>query len=98
MPRHYRIEFLGASDPAVVHRVRNFGEDLVRLGREGRELECALDCVDRARDTIPFTVKSAAKARRVVAQVRTLLVEHGFGDATILKAAGAANSEGLTTE
>lgn len=85
MPRRFRIVFDHAGLPASIHRVRNFGEALFLMARNRKTIICSLDEIDRATNTIFLTVRSANKARRVVAEVEKLLSTHGFeGHAKIL--------------
>jgi hypothetical protein len=68
---------VGRGDPELVHRVRNFGEDLYREYRDTRKARISLDEIDAAINRISFEVVSPL--RKTAAQfAKTLLKKHGF--------------------
>jgi hypothetical protein len=69
---------------ALVHRVRNFGEDLYRVCREDGWAEISLDEVDRATNQLIVKVGSARRERRITAMIEALLAKHFFTGQTRL--------------
>jgi hypothetical protein len=79
VPRKIVIDFDTQPDRhALVHRVRNFGEDLYRACREDGWLEISLDEVDRATNRLIVKVRSARRERRIAAMIEALLAKHSF--------------------
>ena len=59
-----------------VHQIRNFGEDLYRLFRDGGWASISLGDVDRATDRLSVKVQSKRQVRRVMAQIEKVLDQH----------------------
>lgn len=79
MPRKIIIDFdTQPGRRALVHRVRNFGEDLYRACREDGWAEISLDEVDRATNQLIVKVASARRERRIAAMIEALLASHLF--------------------
>jgi hypothetical protein len=79
MPRWIVIDFDQERDPrSLMHRVRNFGEDLYRACRDDGWAEISLDEVDRATDQLTVRVLSAKRERRIAAMIERLLAAHRF--------------------
>jgi hypothetical protein len=77
-----KIEISNPPTPDVVHRFRNFGEDVWTQLRE--TCDVSLDEIDRATNT--FTVRSVRKreVRTVTRLLQAAIKEHGFeGTGTI---------------
>jgi len=83
------ISFAGdAADTKLVHRVRNFGEDLHRAFETRDDAAISLDEVDVATNELRVTVKSVSKVRRVAQFLEQVLGDHGFEGAAQIRAAG----------
>jgi len=79
MPRRIIIDSDAEPDErALIHRVRNFGEDLFRACREDGWAEISLDEVDRATNQLIVKVGSARRERRIAAMIEALLARHFF--------------------
>jgi len=79
MPRRIIIDFDAEPDErALIHRVRNFGEDLFRACREDGWAEISLDEMDRATNQLIVKVGSARRERRIAAMIEALLARHFF--------------------
>ena len=79
MPRRIIIDFDAEPDErALVHRVRNFGEDLYRACRDDGWAEVSLDEVDRATNQLIVKVGSAQRECRIAAMIEALLAKHYF--------------------
>jgi hypothetical protein len=79
MPRWIVIDFDQERDPhSLMHRVRNFGEDLYRACRDDGWAEISLADVDRAMDRLRVRVRSSKRERRIAIMIERLLAEHRF--------------------
>ena len=79
MTRKIVIDFDAQPDQHVlIHRVRNFGEDLYRACRDDGWAEVSLDEVDRATNQLIVKVGSARRERRIAAMIEALLAKHYF--------------------
>jgi hypothetical protein len=79
VPREIIIDLDAQPDRhALVHRVRNFGEDLYRACREDGWAEISLAEVDRATNQLIVKVGSARRERRIAAMIQALLAKHFF--------------------
>jgi hypothetical protein len=60
----------------LIHRIRNFGEDLYLAYRDSREAHVDLAEIDRAVDRICVTTIKNRRVRMVAGRIRKLLERH----------------------
>lgn len=60
----------------LIHRIRNFGEDLHRMFAKSAEARIDIDEVDRATDRLLVGNVKTRKLRTVSAQIEKLLEQH----------------------
>lgn len=70
-------------DFELIHRVRNYGEELFREYRDTRKARVALDDIDAAINRISFEVVSPLRKTAPVF-ARTLLRKHGFEESAVV--------------
>lgn len=86
-PQHIKITFaadaeLYIDDPvALIHRIRNLGEDIYRAIR-GKRI-ATLHNMDSATDDLVLTVPSAGKLSRVLRLIDDCLIENNFQNAQV---------------
>ena len=74
-----------AEQHVLLHRFRNFGEDLWRHFRDERRVSIDLKTIDRCVDRFRFGAKNPTVARRAVKVARDMLAEHNLtGSVTIV--------------
>jgi hypothetical protein len=66
----------GQNAPALIHKVRNFGEDLWRACTDDGWGSIALEDVDSATDQFVVSVRSSRRVRRMVGVANNLLERH----------------------
>jgi hypothetical protein len=64
----------------LIHRIRNFGEDLYRAFRDSRQAHVDLEDIDRATDRICVTTIKNRQVRTVAGRIRKLLERHHLDD------------------
>jgi hypothetical protein len=62
--------------PALIHKLRNFGEEVWRVCKDDGWGSIALEDVDSATDQLIVTVSSSRHVRRMAAMVHKLLERH----------------------
>jgi hypothetical protein len=78
MTARLRVEYTGDTSPDVVHRFRNYGEDLVRALAHSEQL--SLEQVDQARTAFVIVGVSSRSIGSVTRQALALSRRHGFAD------------------
>ena len=76
MPRTIVIQFSGVNDSALIHRVRNLGEDLYREFQSNGQAALDIAEVDRATDTLRVTLAASRHLGAVVSFIKTALRQH----------------------
>jgi hypothetical protein len=76
MPRTIVIRFNGASDPTLIHRIRNLGEDLYREFQENGQAAMDITEVDRATDTLRVTLAASRHLGAVLNFIKSALRHH----------------------
>jgi hypothetical protein len=72
-----RVQIADEPSDTIVHRFRNFGEDVYRALKD----RCAIDIEEIDRSTTSFLVREvhAREAQSISRQVLTIAQRHGFG-------------------
>jgi hypothetical protein len=82
MARQLLIDFdlpaLAKDRNALIHRVRNFGEELFHACKEDGWASVSLQEIDRATNQICVTVRSTRRIRRISSMIDKLLDSHGL--------------------
>ena len=86
MPQVIQIDFPEDSgDGVLVHRIRNFGEDLWKEYRDSDDAEVNLDAVDRATTRLEIVIRSPAYKDSALACARKLLRDHNLSEIADLR-------------
>jgi hypothetical protein len=67
-------------DETLVHRVRNFGEDLWRAFHTGHQTNIDLNAVDAATTRLELTLVAPQHRDQVMGIIATILDEHNLAD------------------
>jgi hypothetical protein len=75
-----RVQIAEEPSASIVHRFRNFGEDVYRAFRD----RCAIDIRELDRSTTSFAVREihARDVRSISREILALAAQHGFGSTT----------------
>jgi hypothetical protein len=76
MPRIITIQFSGADDRALVHRIRNLGEDLYREFQNNGQATMDIAKVDRATDRLQITLAASRHLGAVMNFIKSALRQH----------------------
>jgi hypothetical protein len=83
MPRQIVIDFDLPTDARVrndlIHRIRNFGEELHRACVTGTAASVSLEEVDKATNQLRVAVRSARRTRQIAGAIEKLLDRHNLG-------------------
>lgn len=81
-----RIDPSQADRADLVHRFRNFGEDLWALLRGEGRVSIDLEAVDASLDHFRFSAANAIIAKRAVAAARELMAKHRLSGSVVVVA------------
>jgi hypothetical protein len=76
--RNIIIAFSGPHDGTLIHRIRNFGEDLYGHFRDTGQAEMDIAEVDRVTDCVSLRLTATRHLGNVSAYIKKALKEHGL--------------------